>query len=339
MWRATSGQPLYQRLLDRVYPERLQNNRPVYRDRWWIFAEPRPAMRKALTGLERFITTPYTARHRPFIFVDGATLPDAMAYAITSDDAFVLGVLSSRVHVNWALSAGGRLGIGNDPRYTSTTTFAPFPFPTCDEPTKAGIRKLGEGLDSHRKRQQELHPDLTVTDMYNVLEKLRADEPLNDRDRVVHEAGLISVLKQIHDELDAAVFEAYGWPVTLTDEEILSRLVQANAVRGEEERTGLIRWLRPEYQKPSEGVAAAFGTDTGAPVPAAKKAAKLIWPKTIPEQARAVRQALASHVGAVTSKQLAKTFARPNLDRVEELLQTLVSLGQARETEAGHFVA
>lgn len=107
----------------------------------------------------------------------------------------------------------------------------------------------------------------------------------------------------------------------------------------EEERTRLIRWLRPEYQKPSEGVAGAFGTDTGVPVPNSKKAGKLTWPKTIPEQARAVRQALVSHIGAVTSKQLAKTFARPNLDRVEALLQTLVSLWQARETEEGHFIA
>jgi len=198
---------------------------------------------------------------------------------------------------------------------------------------------LGEQLDAHRKRQQQLHPDLTITDMYNVLEKLCSVEPLNDREHVIHEDGLISVLRQIHDELDAAVFDAYGWPVTLTDEEVLGRLVQLNAERVEEERTGSIRWLRPQYQKPSDGVVAAFGTDIGAPVPDAKKAAKVIWPKTIPEQARAVRQALASQIGAVTSKQLAKTFARPNLDRVEELLQTLVSLGQARETEEGHYVS
>jgi hypothetical protein len=173
--------------------------------------------------------------------------------------------------------------------------------------------------------------------MYNVLAQLRAGKPLNERELIIHEQALVAILKQIHDALDAEVQNAYGWP-TLSDEEILDRLVDLNAERAEEERTGTIRWLRPEYQKPSEGVAAGFGTDVGAAVSEAKKAAKLTWPKTIPEQARAIRQALTSQIGAVTSKQLAKNFSRANVDRVEELLQTLVSLGQARETKEGHYI-
>lgn len=309
------------------------------KNNWWIFGEPRANFRPALVGLRRYIATVETSKHRFFVFLDRSILPDNKLVNIAVDDAYLLGVLSSRAHVTWALAAGSHLGVGNDPVYVKTVCFEKFPFPDSDVSQTARIRAFGEQLDAHRKRQQELHPNLTITDMYNILEKLRAAEPLNDRERVIHEDGLISVLKQIHDDLDAAVFDAYGWPAILTDEEILSRLVQLNAERVEEEHTGSIRWLRPQYQKPSDGVAAAFGTDIGMPVADAKKAAKLIWPKTIPEQARAIRQALASQIGAVTSKQLAKTFARPNLDRVEELLQTLVSLGQARETEEGHYVS
>ena len=173
--------PLYQHVFDRVYPERKHNNRAAYRDRWWLFAEPRPAMRTALAGLRRFIVTPYTAKHRPFIFVESGTLPDAMAYAIASDDAFILGVLSSRPHVKWALTSGGRLGVGNDPRYTSNTTFLPFPFPTCHVNMKDKISYVAESLDSHRKDRQSQHTTLTLTDMYNVLEKLRSGEPLSER--------------------------------------------------------------------------------------------------------------------------------------------------------------
>src|SRR2546423_15594558 len=127
--------------------------------------------------------------------------------------------------------------------------------------------------------------------MYNVLEKLRRDEHLNERERATHEQGLVSVLKQIHDELDAAVFDAYGWPATLSDEEILERLVRLNAERAAEERAGLVRWLRPEFQKPTEGVAAAFGEEFAAVAATAAKQEKQPWPKAIPEQARAVRQA------------------------------------------------
>lgn len=327
---------VYQWILERVKPERDHNNRPSYRKNWWIFGEPRANFRPSLVGLQRYIATVETSKHRFFVLLDHAILPDNKLVNIAVDDAYVLGVLSSHAHVTWALTAGSTLE--DRPVYVKTTCFEKFPFPDDSESQRAHIRALGEQLDAHRKRRQELHPTLTITDMYNILEKLRAGEPLNDKERVIHENGLISVLKQIHDELDAAVLDAYGWPVNITDEEILERLVQLNAERVEEERTGSIRWLRPEYQKPSEGVAAAFGKETKTAVPDGKKAAKLVWPKTIPEQARAIRQALASQLGAVTPKQLARNFARPNLERVEELLQTLVSLGQARETEEGHYV-
>jgi hypothetical protein len=173
--------------------------------------------------------------------------------------------------------------------------------------------------------------------MYNVLEKLRRDEPLTDRERTTHEQGLVSVLRQLHDELDAAVFDAYGWPTSLSDEEILERLVRLNAERAAEERSGLIRWLRPEFQKPAEGVAAAFGEEFAAAAPAAAKQEKQPWPKTIPEQARAVRQALATQRGVVTPQQLARVFTRARVERIEELLQTLVSLGQAREVGEGRY--
>ena len=117
---------------------------------------------------------------------------------------------------------------------------------------------IRDQLDAHRKRQQAAHLGLTMTGMYNVLEKLRAGEPLNAKEQTIHEQGLVSVLKQLHDELDAAVFDAYGWPVTLTDEEILERLVALNAERAAEEQRGLIRWLRPEFQNPATDLTKLF---------------------------------------------------------------------------------
>ena len=69
------------------------------------------------------------------------------------------------------------------------------------------------------------------------------------------------------------------------------------------------------------------------------KPAKLPWPDTLAEQAKALRTALASQPKPATPDQLAKTFARANLDRVEELLETLVSLGQARQTTNGTYTS
>ena len=128
--------------------------------------------------------------------------------------------------------------------------FDPFPFPACDALAQARIRLISEALDAHRKRVQSQNPGLTLTGMYNVLEKLRANESLNTKEQQIHDAGLVSVLRQLHDDLDAAVFAAYGWPPTLTDAEILERLVALNAERAKEEASGLVRWGRADYQNP-----------------------------------------------------------------------------------------
>jgi hypothetical protein len=330
---------LYQWILERVKPLRDQNKRQSYRERWWIFGEPRTAMRTALQGLKRYIVTLETSKHRFFLFLSGDVVPDHTLFAIALDDAYGLGILSSKIHVTWTLSpAGSRLGVGNDYRYRNNTCFDPFPFPDCDEQQKARIRELGEQLDAHRKRQQAQHPRLTITEMYNVLDKLRRDEPLDPKDRLIHEQGLVSVLRQLHDELDAAVFAAYGWPATLTDEETLSRLVALNRERADEERRGQVRYLRPDFQNPQGAAQTAFASEVAVASRAAKPE-RAAWPKTLAEQARAVRAALAAQTAAVTAAELARQFKAARAERVSQLLETLCSLGQARETAPGHFVA
>ena len=249
--RAMNFRRLFQRVHDRVKPEREQKKRESYRKKWWIFAEPRSRLRPAINSVPRFIATCRTARHRLFSFVDGRTLPDAKIVAIALDDAYFLGCLSSRLHISWSIVTGGWLGVGNDSNYNHSDCFGKFPFPDATDSQKSQIRPLGEQLDAHRKRQQELHPKLTMTGMYNVLEKLRSGEALTKKEQEIHEQGLVSVLREIHDELDAAVAEAYGWPVDLSEEEILARLVALNHERAEAERRGIVRWLRPEFQNPS----------------------------------------------------------------------------------------
>ncbi len=336
---------VYQWVHERVKPERDASagrtaDASQYAAFWWLFGKPRPELRKALAGLDRYIATIETARRRYFVFLPERVLPDNMLIAFASSDAFHLGVLSSRIHVTWALAAGSRLGIGNDPRYTKTRCFDPFPFPDAQLAQKNSIRLVGEQLDLHRKRQQALYPSLTLTDIYAVLEKLRAGEALTEKEKVVHEQGLVSVLKQIHDDLDAAVFAAYGWPATLTDEEILERVVALNAERAAEERRGLVRWLRPEFQNPQGAGQTALDTgDEAAPVVKAAKAEKIAWPKSLPEQARAVRAALVAYGAVAGAKELAAGFKGARVDRLEMLLATLVSLGQAREVDAGRYAA
>ena len=71
---------------------------------------------------------------------------------------------------------------------------------------------------------------------------------LTDREEDIKASALVLVLKDYYDELDAAVFRAYGWPQHLSDEQILEKLVALNKERAEEEARGKVRWLRPDYQ-------------------------------------------------------------------------------------------
>ena len=337
-----------QHVIDHVMPERGVNRESRTAKNWWLFRRSGENLRSALAVLSRFIATTRTAKHRIFQFLPKDMVAESKIVVIAIDDSFVLGILSSRQHIIWALATGGWLGVGNDPTYNHTDCFNKFPFPAATDDQKQTIRVLAEQLDSHRKRQQALHPELTLTGMYNVLEKLRQGEGLTAKEKAIHEQGLVSVLKQLHDELDAAVADAYGWPANLPDEEILERLVALNAERAAEEAQGLVRWLRPEYQHPS-GFDSAQPTDTYAEQmvfpdqPAfpersrREPTARHPWPKTLPEQVATVRDALTSATGPVSAETIARGFLRARTEKVAELLTTLVALGQAREPEPGLF--
>ena len=326
---------VYQHVIHTVKPERDTNKRKTRRENWWIFGEPNPKLRSQLAGLNRYIATVETAKHRFFVFLDRSILPDNMLVNIALEDAYFLGVLSSRVHVAWALAAGGTLE--DRPRYNKTRCFDPFPFPNVTEERKGHVRDLAEALDAHRKRQLEQHPKLTMTGMYNVLEKLRSGEALDDKERDVHAQGLVSVLKEIHDDLDQAVLEAYGWPVDLPDEEILERLVALNGERAAEEAQGLVRWLRPEYQNP-EGAAQQGGMELEVAPVAVTTLTRQPWPRSLPEQAQVVRNLVLEAEMPLSSGEVARAFKGSRKDKVEELLVTLEGLGQVHRLEDGRFL-
>lgn len=328
---------LYQRVKDTVKPIRDAVKRQTRRERWWIYSEPNVTMRPMFQGIGRYIATCRTAKHRVFSFLDSSVLPDAKLIAIGLSDALALSVLSSRIHVRWSLATGAFLE--DRPNYNHSEAFNPFPFPAATPEQQARLRALGEELDAHRKAQQAAHPTLTLTAMYNVLEKLRAGEKIEGKDREAYDQGLVGILRDIHDRIDAEVAAAYGWPLDLSEGEILHRLVDLNRARAAEEAQGLIRWLRPEYQNPAGTAATAKGEQAEMDIGAAAEAsAKVPWPKSLPDQIAAVRNTLAD-LGEATPDQVARRFARVRTASVRPLLESLTALGQARIIEGGRFAA
>lgn len=229
------------------------NARKTYRENWWIFGEPRGDLRPALQGLERYIATVETAKHRIFQFLDAAILPDNKLILTGSDDAFHLGVLSSRIHTDWALRAGGWLGAGNDPVYVKSKVFDPFPFPDATPALREAITELAERLDRQRKEALAETPNLTMTEIYNLRSRLKDGSELNDDEKQRMRPARTRIVDELHGKLDAAVAEAYGWEADLAPAEIVARLVALNAERAVEEKAGKVRWLRRDYQEPRFG--------------------------------------------------------------------------------------
>ncbi|MDF1632076.1 DNA methyltransferase [Mycoplana sp. MJR14] len=343
-----SAPSLYQYLLQNSEPERRNNPIDYRRENWWLFGQPSIDLRDAVQNLKRVIITARQGRHRIFSFADGKAIAESTVVLIAHDSPSLLGTLHSRIHELFSLRTGGWLGVGNDTRYFHTKTFNPFPFPAATEAQKQAIGAIAEELDAHRKRVLADHEHLTLTGLYNVLERLRAGAAPGDLDvkeRRIFDDGLVLIVKELHDRLDAAVAEAYGWPVDLPEEEVLSRLVALNKERAREEKRGQVRWLRPEYQIPRFGSekekAEQLEADLGMPA-AAAPGARPAYPLTDEvAQTGLVIDALIETGGAVDAAAIAARFRQGQKVRpaIASVLASLHRMGLVSTGDGGRTFA
>jgi hypothetical protein len=249
--------------------------------------------------------------------------------------------------MTWALAAGGTLE--DRPRYNKSLCFDSFPFSDPAPEFRASIAALAERLDAHRKAAIARDARVTMTGMYNVVEKLRSGEPLTPKERAIHEIAACGILRDMHDELDTLVAEAYGWPWPMERDEILERLVALHDERVEEEKRGIVRWLRPDYQIPRfapEQVPAELALGDGAAPTAARggrrttastatKVDRAPWPGTVVEQVAALGGLLAQ--GPRSVEEAASAFTGAKRDHVARHLETLALMGEVSVGEDGRY--
>ena len=201
------------------------------RSRWWEPYWPRPEMRRQIERLPRYIVTTETSEYRLFVWLRFPVLPDKNLIVIARDDDTTFGILHSRFHEAWALRLGTSLE--DRPRYTSTTTFATYPFPAglipnrspelyASDPRAIAIAAAARRLDELRTNW--LNPDGA------------AAEVLRDRTLTALYNERPTWLRRAHRVLDEAVAIAYGWPADISDDDALARLLAINETRVEEQR-------------------------------------------------------------------------------------------------------
>ena len=248
-----------------IKPVRATNNRQVYRDLWWIYAESRPAMRAAFAGKDRYLATCMVAKHRLFVWLDSVCVPANVVIVFARADNFFFGVLHSRTHEVWSLAQGSQLREKESGfRYTPTTCFETFPLPVLTEGQSQAIAAAASELNDLRENWLN-PPEWTRTEVMEFPGTVggpwdRYIDPATVEDRrdfkvgtvrypriVPRDAECASRLKDrtltklynvrpawlaaCHARLDAAVAAAYDWPADLTDDAILERLLALNLER------------------------------------------------------------------------------------------------------------
>lgn len=174
--------------------------------------------------------------------------------------------------------------------------------------------------------------------MGDVLEKLRAGAALDEDDTRIPDEGLVLILNELHDTLDGLVFDAYGWPRGLANEDIVARLVALNKERAKEDARGLVRWLRPDDQKARAGIGAPVrpqaARDALELVNGAGREQKPLFLASEAERTAAIMAALAEAAA------IAARFrqGRRIVPRVEATLASLVRVGFANSADGRRFM-
>ncbi len=330
---------VYQHLLATVKPHRDTNRMAFRRDNWWWFGATHETYRSFTEGLERYIATPETAKHRLFVFVPAGVRADNMLVNFGLSDAYHLGVLSSHPHLEWALATGALLE--DRPRSTKSACFDPFPFPDACAELRGRIAEAAEDLDATRAEVQAEHPHLTLTALYNAMAAARGGAAI---DPVLQRQGRILILAELHALLDALVLQAYGWPAGISGANLLGRLAELNLSRRRDEQAGQVLWLRETYQR-HRFTRSAVEIEMDLPMvtgTSAHSVAKRPFPADPEDQSEAVWEVLIAAAAGLTIFEVAAHFRsrrRTLLQDVEAALLALAQYGHVGLLPDGRFLA
>ena len=194
---------------EKVKPERMRLKpgtnefalRKPLPQKWWHYAEKRPALYRTIAGLERVLFHSFTSKYLQFAFA-----PHGYVYAgphnVFAIDTFGgFALVQNSFHDAWVFSNCSTMETRM--RYATDDLFETFPFPENPGSRDPGspLDEIGERYHAHRQsimlaRQEGL------TKTYN---------RFHDRGE---SSADIQKLRELHVEMDQAVAAAYGWTET-----------------------------------------------------------------------------------------------------------------------------
>ncbi|MFI5802210.1 Eco57I restriction-modification methylase domain-containing protein [Streptomyces sp. NPDC051561] len=197
--RASNYEDVFEIIQREVRPERQRKKldgsfalRPPLPQRYWQYADKRPSMVKAISGLDRvLVLTRVSKTVMPVMVPTGQVVSERMVVFAT-DDLAMLAVLSSAPHYWWAISRSSTLKA--DLNYAPSDVFETFVTPGLT----ADLRVLGERLDL-RRRDLMLARKAGLTATYSLVHDSACQDP-----------GIVE-LRALHKAIDEEVARAYDW--------------------------------------------------------------------------------------------------------------------------------
>ena len=229
-----------------VRPKRKVGSNRARADFWYRHVSPGPETWQKLHGLSRYIATPRVAKHRLFVWCNAQTCCDGQLIIFPRGDDTAFGILHSRFHESWSLRLCTWIGVGNDPRYTPSTTFQTYPFPHGLSPDIPAADYANDSralaIAAAARRLVELRDRwLSPPEWVEWVDEPVAGYPKRPvpRDETAAKALKKRTLTNLynarpqwladaHDALDAAVATAYGWDTDISEEDALERLLALN---------------------------------------------------------------------------------------------------------------
>jgi type II restriction/modification system DNA methylase subunit YeeA len=204
----------FNRLKSTIPIERQNNRNEALKINWWKYEGKRLGMRKAIAPLSHYFTVPRVSKWAVFIPAPVSWLPGDLNIVVASEDFYILGILTSKVHRFWVKAQSSTLK--GDTRYTHNTCFETFPFPqTAAQQLVEQIRATAVELHEYRTQQMS-SKQWGITQLYNKF----FEEPT-------------SQLYKLHAKLDRQCNAAYGF----TDsDDILAKLLELNLELAEKEK-------------------------------------------------------------------------------------------------------
>jgi hypothetical protein len=162
---------------------------------WWQWHTDRPTLQEAIKGMERILVASAVSEHLALVFQPPSRTFGHVLNIFAFDSAAAFCVLQSRVHEMWARFFGSTLE--DRLRYSLSDGFETFAFPNAWE-TRETLETGGNSCYEHRAAVMAAN-DEGLTTTYNRFHN--PDERHED----------ILVLRKLHDDMDRAVLDAYGW--------------------------------------------------------------------------------------------------------------------------------